>query len=316
MNKSDQINVLEEAIIGVLKYFSLFSYPLLPTEIHRFLSVKAEQSEVDAILNIMLTRGDIQRSSKGFYSIHENSSWSENRLLGNQRADKLLKESSRYIKNIIRFPFVTAVAISGSLSKYYTDEDGDIDYFIVTKKNRLWIARTLLHFFKKITFIAGNEHFYCMNYFVDESAIEIDQKNVYSAIETVTLIPVYNEQLISRLKKYNRIWVEKYLPNENYNEDLRFIVKLRFGGLKRFMEGIINILNADWLNRTMMKATDKKWRRKWARKSYPMEKYNEAFYTALNISKNHPANYQSQILHALENEESEGLKKEFEECEV
>ncbi len=173
-----------------------------------------------------------------------------------------------------------------------------------------------MHFYKKFTFLKRNEHYYCMNYFVDETALEIDQKNIYSAIETVTLIPVYNKEIISKLKKLNKFWVDDFLPNENYTEDLRFMVYPKYKWLKRFTESLINILDPECINRRLMNATDKKWRRKWARKSYPMDRYNEAFYTTINISKNHPANYQSQILQALEHEDNNGLKKEFEDCEV
>ena len=316
MISSSQIDNIEEAVITVLKYYGLFSYPLNSSEIHRFLAIRVNQEEVDTVLSVMIQNGRVNLSSFGYYSVDENERWSVNRIQGNKRAEDLLDQSHRYIKNIIRFPFVKSVAISGSLSKYYTDEDADIDYFIITAKNRLWIARTLLHFYKKFTFIKGNEHYYCMNYFVDESALEIDQKNVYSAIETVTLLPVYNKEIISDLKQINRFWIDDLLPNETYNEDLRFVVKLRFKYIKRLFEGIINLINPEGLNYRMMKATDKKWRKKWAKKSFPMDKYNEAFYTTINISKNHPANYQSQILHAMENEGSGGLKKKFEECEA
>ena len=50
---------------------------------------------------------------------------------------------------IAAFPFVRAVGISGSLSKQYADENSDIDYFIITAANRLWIAKNLPAYFQK-----------------------------------------------------------------------------------------------------------------------------------------------------------------------
>lgn len=302
-NSKSGIYEIDAAIISTLNYFGLFKYPLNLNELHRFLSLKIELSALSNSVNELVKTGKIFISSQGFYSVENNPSWSVERERGNVRADKLLKESSRYVRKISNCPFVSSIAISGSLSKYYAGEDADIDYFIVTKKNRLWISRTLLHFFKKFTFIGGNEHYYCMNYFVDESALEIDQKNIYSAIETVTLIPVYNKSLIYTLKQNNQ-WVDSFLPNERNEEDLRFVLPERNQYIKGFFESIINMLNPLWLNRKFMKMTDQKWRKKWRKKSYPMENYNQAFYTTINISKNHPANYQKQILTALD-EESE-----------
>lgn len=316
MTNKHQIKSIEEAILSVLKYYSLFSYPLKEDEIHRFLSLKSNLEEVQNSLQNLVSVEQVYKLSDEFYSIENQSDWVEKRLTGNQRAEELLASSKKYIRKIIRFPFVKSVAISGSLSKYYTDEDGDIDYFIITKKNRLWIARSLLHLFKKTSFLRKREHFYCMNYFVDESALEIDQQNIYSAIETVTLIPVFNEELITELKKKNKFWVEKFLPNEPYENDQRFLVKLRGGFIKKLFEKLIEILDPASINQSLMKMTDRKWRKKWAAKSYPMEQYDQAFYTTLHISKNHPANYQKQILNALDSKDQKELTKEFEECEI
>ena len=59
--------------------------------------------------------------------------------------------------------------MSGSLSKHFADEKSDIDFFIITSANRLWIARTCMHLFKKVSYIAGKQHWFCMNYYVDEA---------------------------------------------------------------------------------------------------------------------------------------------------
>lgn len=309
-----QISKIRESIISVLNYFGLFSYPLTDREIHRFLSYRCTFDEVSFVINEMVNSRELTCSDKGFYSIQNHPEWTLNRITGNNRAEELLNRTDRYVKTISRFPYVRAIAISGSLSKYYADEEGDIDYFIITKKNRLWIARTLLHFYKKFTFLRGNEHYYCMNYFVDETALEIDQKNIYAAIETVTLIPVYNKQLISKLKD-NNTWVADFLPNETYNEDLRFLIDKRKESLKIFFEKFMEFFNASAINRKLMTITDKKWRRKWNRKGYPMESYDQAFYTTINISKNHPANFQYQILDALENEKKK-LTKDHPVCSL
>ncbi len=296
---SDINQILSEKINSTLEYFELFSYPLLAEEIYRFLGYGCSYEDVTNQLSLMVNNEDIFVSDEGFYSRVEKSDWSDERKAGNIRAEDLLNKASRYIKVIRWFPFVRSIAISGSLSKYYADEDADIDYFIIAAPNRLWISRTLLHFYKKLTFLRGNEHYYCMNYFIDESSLEIDQKNIYSAIETVTLIPVYNSNIIIKLKKENR-WVLKYLPNEKFENDLRFLVSEKNIPIKRLLENFFNLFNADKLNLFFMNLTDRKWRLKWKKQKYPMDSYDEAFYTSPNISKNHPANFQAHVLKALD----------------
>jgi hypothetical protein len=95
---------------------------------------------------------------------------------------------------LYRFPFVRGIGISGSLSKNYADEDADIDFFIITSRNHLWIARTFLHGLKKLSFLVGKQDWYCMNYFIDEEALVIAEKNIFTATEVVTLKPVCGEK--------------------------------------------------------------------------------------------------------------------------
>jgi len=294
---------LKQAIADTLAYFGLFRYPLRPDEIHRFVKIRCSLAEVEAQLSDMKTEHRVHVSSLGFYSLLSQPDWSQERKNGNERAEALLKKMPRFARRIKSFPFVESIAISGSLSKYYADREADIDYFIITKKNRLWIARTLLHAYKKLTFLRGHEHFYCMNYFVDETALEIPDKNIYTAIEIVTLIPVFNADAILGLKQENP-WLFQFLPNENLAQDERFLLSPNKGIFRRFFEFLIELLPADKLNIWLMRLTDRKWRAKWQRKSYPMDNYNQAMFTSVNVSKNHPANYQDQVLHALEKKES------------
>ena len=110
------------------------------------------------------------------------------------------------------------------MSKFYASENPDIDYFIITDPDRLWIARSLLHLFKKLTFITGHQHFYCMNYFIDTKALEITHPNLYSAIEVATLLPVYNIEMLRQFFIANA-WAWEFLPNHPGMTDLGYLLK-------------------------------------------------------------------------------------------
>jgi len=300
--KTDHRATLEQSINFTLRYFELFNYPLQASEIHRFLDVKCSLSDVEEYLLTLKNSDTIFQSEQGFYSRLQQPGWSVERQNGKQRAELLLRKSTRFVRIMKRFPFVDGIGISGSLSKYYADKDADIDYFIITRTNRLWIARTLLHLYKKFTFLRGHQDYYCMNFFVDQSALEIIQKNVFTAIELVTLIPVYQLENIIQLKKQNS-WILKLLPNTDFVEDERFLIPTDTEFLKSGIEKLFNIFWPERLNRFLMQLTDRKWRAKWRRKSFPMEQYDDAMYTSLHVSKNHPANYQEQVLNALKNKQ-------------
>ena len=91
-----------------------------------------------------------------------------------------------------------------SLSKNYADEHIDIDFFIITETNRLWIARTLMRVFYKMARLVGRHRWFCMNYYIDEAAMEIEEKNIFWPWEIITLIPMKGEEQINRFKQQNR----------------------------------------------------------------------------------------------------------------
>ncbi len=297
MTSTAEITNLEHACLQCLTYFGIFSYPLNADEIHRFAPFKATQQQVQSALNQLVERGTIFKYQE-FYLTENNPAHVLDRIRGNTRALELLESSRRYVKIIAAFPFVKSIAISGSLSKFYSGKKEDIDYFIITDANRLWIARTLLHLFKKLTFIAGHQHFFCMNYFIDTKALALEQRNQYVAIELITLLPAFNDALITKVIAENS-WIMEFVPNHPGITNLDYLVKMDNQPLKNFLEKAINFFNPDFLNRKLMALTDRKWRKKWKFAGFQEEEYNKALQTELHISKNHPVDFEKKVLNEL-----------------
>ena len=179
----------ETSILKLLAYFDIFHYPLTKNEIRQSLTSPFTEEELDQMLRGLLSRQSIFLHL-GFYSIHNTPMLAHRRTEGNARAEKMMPRAFSIGRFLYHFPFVRAIAISGSLSKNFADEKADIDFFIITKANRLWIARTIMHLFKKLTFITGHQHYFCMNYYIDEEGMKIESQNIYTAIEIATLLPV------------------------------------------------------------------------------------------------------------------------------
>jgi predicted nucleotidyltransferase len=213
------------------------------------------------------------------------------------RAKKLLPKAARIGAFIHKFPFVRAVGISGSLSKNYADAKADIDYFIIAKGNRLWIARTFLHLFKKLTFLVGRQHFYCMNYFVDEKALLIKEQNIYSATEVVTLLPAAGTDMMNHFFKVNG-WAEEWLPlhiakHKASSSDRTFIVKNIFESL--FNKGLGNRLD-DFL----FKWTTRRWQKKEQHGLRNIKGRIMNLVTDKHFSKSDPGAFQEKIIKMYE----------------
>lgn len=249
---------LRKDILATVAYFDIFNYPITQTEIYFFLKNNYPHDCFLQELRELVNIGYLFKL-EDFYSLQYNFSLVERRKNGNIKAKKLMQIAECSAKIVSRFPYVRGIAVSGSLSKNFADEQSDIDLFIITSKNRLWIARTLLHIFKKFTFLTKKQHFFCMNYFVDEAVLEIKEKNIYTAIEIATLLPLRGIKSFEHFYEQNR-WTRSYLPNHSMK--VSYLNEERTGLFKRFMEAMLNNKVGDLTDKLLMRFTASRWQKK------------------------------------------------------
>lgn len=276
----------------LLKYFSIFKHPVRADELLRFSCMSESHEGLTQYLEELCAAGTIKKAG-GYYLLNGDIRDLDKRLQGEVMAARLMPRARQVGRFLSLFPFVKFVGISGSLSKGYANKQTDFDFFIVTAHNTLWICRTMLHVLKKLSFLVGRQHWLCMNYFIDEQHLELEEKNLFTQIELSTLIPIYNTGIYRRLLLHN----QPNLPNL-----WRLIDPVPGEQIPPYD----NHINSLWqsLNCWLMKLTDRKWRKKWQKRGYPMEDYGLAFKTTPYISKNHPKNYQKNILNQLQKQQS------------
>lgn len=284
---------LRSSILKTLAYFDLFNYPLALEDIRRFLDVEADAEVIEREVRILLRQGRLYRTGD-YYSLQDNPTLAERRQKGEVRADELLLIAARNARLLYQFPFVRGICISGSLSKRCADERADIDYFIITRANRLWIARTLMHFYKKLSYLRGHQHRFCMNYYIDEEALEIKEKNIFTATELLTLLPMCGNGSLDRFFEANS-WTNVYLP---HYRDRHWEGKghHRSTLLKRVLEGLFNNRLGDRLDKGLQRITDRRWKKKTQRGDLNMKGDLMALQCSSHYSRPNPENFQQKVL--------------------
>jgi hypothetical protein len=282
----------ELAILKTLIYFDIFDYPLSEKEIKNFLGYDiSHEIFTSALLQLSFDKMIFRLGE--FYSLQNNRHRAEERMQGNLRAQPLLAKAAKIGAFLYKFPYVRAVAVSGSLSKNYADRKADIDYFIITQANRLWVARTILHLFKKFTFLVGKENFFCMNYFVDEEDLIIPEKNIYTAVEIVTLLPLAGTFTLNKFFEKNN-WTKKWLPCYEYKRNLK--TAERGSGFKKFTEWFLNSRAGEKFDTFLYRWTTRRWQKKeqLGRKNSKGRVMN--LVTGKHFSKSNPETFQEKIL--------------------
>jgi hypothetical protein len=281
---------LQSSIAKALLYSDIFSYPLTAEEVYRRLPTNhTHVDEVREALGRMKQNGLVFQFGD-FFSIRNEQELESRRSAGNRLARKIMPKAIRRGQLLIKFPFIRAVMISGSLSKNYMDEDSDMDYFVIAAPGRLWIARLILAAFKRIFFRNSNKSL-CVNYWVDSDHLEIEEKNIFTATELATLIPVANTSDYAAFISSN-LWINDYYPNHSC-ASAESAITARPSWFKRTVESFIDPAG-EILNGYILKIALRRYQRRYAH-LFSASDFTIAFKSRKGISKNHDRHYQKHI---------------------
>jgi hypothetical protein len=299
---------IRKDILATLAYFNMFDYPLKKNEIFIFLGHCNDYREFEQALNNLLNDSAIFKMGD-FYTLQNDFKIAVRRHNGNEKATRMLKKAEKAASIIAAFPFVKGVAVSGSLSKYFADEHSDVDFFIITTANRLWIARSFLHIFKKLTYIFNKQGLFCMNYFIDEEEPAIIEKNIYTAMEIATLLPLRGNLIFETFFRENN-WARNFFPNKYLHmPPKRAAGKSWF---KTLIEKILNNRYGNSLDNYLMKQTAKSWNSKTRTNKKDSKGMLMSMHVGKHFSKPNPEIFQKKILQRYES----GLSEIFKRCEL
>lgn len=247
------------SILRTLVYADIFNYPLTIFEIWKWLicdrtknidfeDVQRALRHIKNNKNPMLSK--VIDEYKGYYFLkgkkyivalrHKRTKWSEEKI----------KKAQKYAF-ILRFlPFIQLVGISGGLAMGNAKENDDIDLFIITESDDLWLARFIIVL---VFNLLGKRrrpnsrdvnNLICLNMFIDENhlALSASERDLFSAHEVVQMFPIWSKNhSYEKFLLANR-WVQKYIVHATANIDIRLNIRNFdiFGKRKQFI--FLNLL--------------------------------------------------------------------------
>lgn len=288
------LSSLSKNIIKTLAYYDIFSYPLKAEEIYHNLSVNhCSPDDIVAELEKLCNKKLVFKLND-FYLLQNNHQLVSRRLKGNNLCNKKISSAIRMSRFISKFPYVRAIFLTGSISKGYMDKESDVDYLIITKPGRLWVSKLFLTLFKKI-FLLNSRKVFCINYYIDYEHLEIEEKNVFTATEIVTLMPIFGKKYYDEFYSKN-IWVKEYFPN--FPKRTNNVIDNKISRLQKSIELLLNNKLGDKLDDIAMRLFLKVIRKKF--NHFEEKDFAIAFKTTKYESKYHPKFFQKKVLMSLD----------------
>lgn len=283
------------SVLHTLMYFDVFKHPLNTDEIHRnchwhSLTLTETASALEELQQL-----EIVSEENGFWFLNGNNHFVKLRNEREERAQHFFRKAKKYSHFISGFPFVRGVCVSGSLSKGTMDKDGDIDYFVLTQPQRLWIARTCLVLFKKL-FLLNSKKYFCVNYFVDTDHLSIPDRNLFVATEISFVRPMANAELYNDFMESNH-WTKLFYPNRE-KLSVAETKETANGFFKRTIEKMLSGKFGEWLDEKCMRMTVKRWKKKFGH--LEEVKFEVDFRSRKNVSKHHPQGFQHKVSAEME----------------
>ncbi len=212
---------MEKAILRTLIYADIFDYPLKAWEIHKWLiGKKTSLSQIDKALRKLSKKSEV-RNQKEYYFLPGRQGIVKKRIEKAKKSNNYLFQSKLIAYLFKLIPWINLVGVSGSLAMKNAGKKDDIDLFIVTEDNRIWLSRILilgiLGFVgkrRKVTDSKNNAAGkVCINLLLENDDLAQNNKNIYVAHEILQMQILWQRD--SSYNKYliDNSWALNILPN-------------------------------------------------------------------------------------------------------
>lgn len=210
---------LQGSIRSTLCFFDLFDYPLTFEEL-KFYLLSVQQFSDEEIVSALENDPSVV-SKDGFYCLKGSEGHVNSRKVRSVIAANYFKKLRRFLPFIRLIPFVKMVAVCNTLAIGCPTAKSDIDLFVVSKKNRIFLVRTLttvlfhlLGVRRHDEKIAGR---FCLSFFVSDEKLDLahllkDKSDVYFMYWFRTLQPLYGKETFQKFIREND-WASEYFSD-------------------------------------------------------------------------------------------------------
>lgn len=217
--------IYREAIKKTLLYSSIFKYPITYYQILNFLIID-EQNKIDIkifeteLAKLIKQKYVNVKDERCYLPGVKYNNWNK----AGKISKKLFKKNKYVIKNLTKIPWIKYIGATGSYAAKNSNNKSDLDLFIITQKNRVWITRLFVTILLKFVFknyvVKGIDP----NIYISESSMKwpSSSRNLYVANEIIRMETLFDRDnyYFSFIK--NNKWVLDYAGNfKSYYQNIK-----------------------------------------------------------------------------------------------
>lgn len=232
-SNSKRFNNIEEAILRTLAYSDVFDFPLTKHELWKYLisDKKIEKNKFEKALvglinfetfDIFNARKQVV-SQDGLFCLAGKESNIAKRKRNKREVQKKITIAEKAAYYLSFIPTIQYIGISGGLALGNVMREDDIDFFIITKKNTVFLSRfwvlillELLNLRRKRGQVVAPDKI-CANFFVDENHLSwpVSKQDLYVAHEIIQMRTLFVKDGIYEKFMGSNNWVNKFFPNNH-----------------------------------------------------------------------------------------------------
>ncbi len=261
---------IEQNIIATLAFFEIFDQPLNFEELQRFLlgRLPGLPADLHSALAKQIASGKIHEKNNYYFlaGLENNEKTVEMRLERQKIAQKLWRKIKRFLPFIQMIPFIKMVAVCNTLAFDNPTPYSDIDLFIVTAKNRLFIARTLTTILFSVLGVRRHGHKiagrFCLSFYVSEDGLNLEPiqlapNDIYLPYWILSLRPIYGQKTYNKFMESNA-WIKDYFSGKRQTPGQILPAKILLRLFAKFQELIFKGRFGDMIEEKLYKLQQKR----------------------------------------------------------
>jgi hypothetical protein len=194
-------------------YFDVFRHPLTEAELTRLVR-PGDHAGVARACDTLVGRGLLE--GDGAWRHRPGASRNVVRRRSRARhAERVWPWAHRAAAFLRSLPWVRGLLVTGSLSKNSAVPDGDVDFLVLVRPGRVWTLKTMLQGLRRALPHPARELF-CTNYLMATDRLEVDDQNLFTAVELATAVPLAGREACVSLLEANG-WARAFVPGLDWS---------------------------------------------------------------------------------------------------